>query len=740
MEKLLQETIVGAEFDSSARDPPPRCHPGTRLAIIQRCLNFIIQCIGEGKLRWVVGPAGVGKSAVMQMVTESVPDDIVFASVFLSVNGRRDGSKTILTIAYQLAVKSGPYRQFIRDQITFDPSLLRKSLPVQFKKFIVEPFMFGHLFEPSRRFLVVIDGLDECDNHATQRKILELITDFCVAHPTSPIAWIIASRPEPHITSFFEKAKVKRAYTKEEIEIDSDEACEEVQRYLRDELEKIKEEHPTLRYKREWPLELEFTKIASAAGGLFAYAATVVRYIGNSTDAGPAAQLRRVLETIDASARDHAVGRDHPMDQLDALYKRILSNVPDHVMVNTRKLLLLHSCDYFTRLGFRARCNMLGLTEDDAYDAIRHLHAVMRIPDPDQADDGLAYYHKSFDDFLHNFERSGFSQKFIMEGHQLANSTSLRIIEDLRDDGVVKGGDIRINSDGLLKGYCDNISLSWPGDERFQMTDDELRITLYGEVMRLARIFFFTSVDFQKSISCFHALTTRFAVTPVDFPFYRLPECAFVSSFKPYPIFNAELSHQDRFRDELAKLGKLKQVPLQAFDYPAVCGDVELRFTSPTGSGIKVLDPWNTSCEVSFQFNYCSGFNKSHPIQHKQRDLDDLQQQLGWSTSFRRYYQTDSGAEDDEDAGIPRFHVSTLQPSHEKWYEFNRPRTYPVICMHCTRRFARHFMSHQDVLATVFVDGTQMSYVELTFIDPDDGVSEWRYRFFHSGRPSSTDV
>jgi hypothetical protein len=255
MEKLLQETIIGAEFDSSARDPPPRCHPGTRLAIIQRCLDFIAQCLDEGKLRWVVGPAGVGKSAIMQMVTENAPDGIVFASVFLSVNGRRAGSKTILIIAYQLAVKYGPYRQFIRDQITFDPSLLHKSLSVQFNKFIVEPFMSRHLnFEPSRRFLVVIDGLDECDDTLTQRKLFELITNFCITHPTSPIAWIIASRPEPHITLFFDKAGVKRAYTKEEMVIDSDEACEEVQRYLRDELKKIKDEHPTLRYKREWPL------------------------------------------------------------------------------------------------------------------------------------------------------------------------------------------------------------------------------------------------------------------------------------------------------------------------------------------------------------------------------------------------------------------------------------------------------------------------------------------------------
>ncbi|EKM77979.1 hypothetical protein AGABI1DRAFT_60911, partial [Agaricus bisporus var. burnettii JB137-S8] len=276
MDKLLQHTIIGAEFDSSDRHPPPKCHPGTRLAIIERCKNLIVQCDGKEKMRWVVGGAGVGKSAIMQIVAEEIPAD---ASVFFSVNGRNDGTKFFLTIAYQLAVKYEPYRQFIRNAINRDPSLLRKSLPAQFRKFIVDPFIDQHLFNPSQRFVIIIDGLDECDNPKTQREILGLISDFCIKYSASPVVWFVASRPEPHITSFFDNARVKPVYTKEEVEIDSDEACAEVQTYLRDELNEIKLAYPTLRSKREWPTGLEFTKIATAAGGLFAYASTVVRFI-----------------------------------------------------------------------------------------------------------------------------------------------------------------------------------------------------------------------------------------------------------------------------------------------------------------------------------------------------------------------------------------------------------------------------------------------------------------------------
>jgi hypothetical protein len=552
----------------------------------------------------------------MQMVTEKAPDGIIFASIFLSINGRANGSKTILTIAYQLAVKCGPYRQFIRDQISLDPSLLRKSLSVQFNKFIVEPFMLQHLFEPSLRFLIVIDGLDECDNPQVQRELLRLITNFCVTYSASPITWIVASRPEPHITSFFDKPEVKHVYTREEMEVDSDEACEEVQRYLRDELKKIALEHPTLKHKREWPLEHESTRIASSAGGLFAYAVTVVRYIDDPHYGDPAAQLRRVLKIIDASAKDDISGREHPMARLDALYKRIFANIPDDVMINARKLLPVHSYYGWNNVTFRELCNRLGLTEDAAYGAIRHLYAVMKIPEPHKADDErLAYYHKSFGDFLGDFKRSGLSDNFKAEGRQLCIHSSLRILAEVPYDseGGASGEDISVLGGCRAKGRCDTISLSWPGDGRFQMTDEELRIRLYTGLMRWILLKFMPGDNDYRNISFFHALTTRFTVPGTFFRFYKLRYCAFVSSSRLYCISNAETSHQDVFRDELTELGKLKQVPLRTLDYAALCGRIDLRFTSPVGIDIGLSDPWSPSCKVSYSFVFVK-FAESEPM------------------------------------------------------------------------------------------------------------------------------
>jgi hypothetical protein len=298
MKELLEETIRGAESDSSDRDPPPRCHPGTRLAILERCLYFISNCDGVKKIRWVVGAAGVGKSAIMQSVAESPELAVNYhASVFFSINGRNEGGKTIMTLSYQFAAKSTPYRQVIEQEITHDPSLLRSSIAKQFKKLIIEPLISNTTLSSASRVLVIIDGLDECHDARTQLELLRLISNFCLKHPSSPLVWLIASRPEPHITSFFSKATVVPAYAKEEVPVNSDEARADVERFLRDELTEIRDLSVSL--DPQWPEERDLWRLANAAGGLFAYAQTAVRYIGDSRIGSPTSQLSEVLHIVD---------------------------------------------------------------------------------------------------------------------------------------------------------------------------------------------------------------------------------------------------------------------------------------------------------------------------------------------------------------------------------------------------------------------------------------------------------
>jgi len=56
--------------DSADRDPPPRCHPGTREKATEDIVHWIEELNPSSTVLWVSGRAGVGKSALMQKIAE----------------------------------------------------------------------------------------------------------------------------------------------------------------------------------------------------------------------------------------------------------------------------------------------------------------------------------------------------------------------------------------------------------------------------------------------------------------------------------------------------------------------------------------------------------------------------------------------------------------------------------------------------------------------------------------------
>jgi hypothetical protein len=126
MALLVSYIIFGAAHDDSARNYPPKCHPGTRVKILQRLTTWFYNTKRLKSLLWISGPAGVGKSAIVQTFAESVEHPV--ASVFVSrPNKRNDPNRFFTTIAYQLAVHVDAYRIYIVERLTANPYLLNKS-------------------------------------------------------------------------------------------------------------------------------------------------------------------------------------------------------------------------------------------------------------------------------------------------------------------------------------------------------------------------------------------------------------------------------------------------------------------------------------------------------------------------------------------------------------------------------------------------------------------------------------
>ncbi|KXN82175.1 hypothetical protein AN958_02984 [Leucoagaricus sp. SymC.cos] len=402
----------GAEYDSSERDPPPKCHPGTRQKIIERIQFWFHNPFRTRRLLWLVGPAGVGKSAIMQTLAEIEAQRSMISTLFFSATQRRtDPAKVIATIAYRIAVQYPPYHKFLRTALAADPKLIEKSIKAQFFAFFVLPFVKMKLYSGSSPLIIFIDGLDECDGREEQLLFLALISCFTQFYPEAPLLWVVASRPEEHITAFLARQRLKSCHDKEEVSVDATEACEDMERYLRLEFEKIRARNPVIRTLfPHWPPENEFLKLLIAAVGHFAYGTTAIRFISQGD---PISRFQLILDFINTATSSSGASNLQPMAQLDALYEHLVSRVEPEDCPGAKEILGFLHTDSPHYISDKDRnmvfmCNWLGMAPNVAYTALRQLHSVLDVPPPDATiKTCIKIYHKSFSDFLCDPNRSG---------------------------------------------------------------------------------------------------------------------------------------------------------------------------------------------------------------------------------------------------------------------------------------------------------------------------------------------
>ncbi|KAF9444723.1 hypothetical protein P691DRAFT_796267 [Macrolepiota fuliginosa MF-IS2] len=373
---MLPHVIPGAEFNSAARDPPPKCHPDTRTQIRADLQNHIND---SARLIWIHGPAGVGKSAIMQTLAETVS---TCATLFFSRSSdppRNDSKKVFITLAYSLAVTSDDYYQYIEARLFKDPAFLEKSLAEQFHRLFIVPFVNNIVEAGCQRWVVLLDGLDECKNdHNDQCRIVDLISDSIVRHAgATPFVWVIASRPEAHLMTALRKHQRNfRGRTAEfwecEVPVDSDDAAQDMERYLHTEFIKIREDNPDAfsSSASTWPSDGDFLKVSKASSGLFVFASTLMNYI--SIDRPPS-RLKLIVSLIDRCILDSTRISQRPFSFLDMLYTQIMSDIQEDLLPIAKSLLgyfRLVSDKSIRGMGLVSACNILGLCQDEAYDAL----------------------------------------------------------------------------------------------------------------------------------------------------------------------------------------------------------------------------------------------------------------------------------------------------------------------------------------------------------------------------------
>ncbi|KAF9442415.1 hypothetical protein P691DRAFT_847629 [Macrolepiota fuliginosa MF-IS2] len=416
MEFLANRGTIDATLTATARYPPPECHAETRLGLRNRIMTWFRDPDRDSNLLWLRGPAGVGKSAVAQTIAQECKNQgLLVATFFFSrPNNRIDPDCVIPTLAYQLATENLSYRHAITSLIIKDPKFFGNALPTQFQRLIVDLLSSCDHSSTSGPILIVLDGLDECHSDDSQKDFIKLVTTFAAEcrKEDLPYVWIITSRPEWQIVSTFDQLQGPGQYHEERLHVHDPESQRDVERVLRDGFREIRQKYRDSFTEGEpWPGEAQIRVVSEMASGHFAFADTLVKFVGNAVVEDPIDQLAICLDFLQGNHVPE--GGANPLDPLTLLYRGILQTV--HKMHRHNAILTLATSFLRTRKwgfgGVSASIgdivNFLFLDKGKFHRSLRKLHSVVSVPSAEHPDQPLEVYHRSFSDFTQQICRTG---------------------------------------------------------------------------------------------------------------------------------------------------------------------------------------------------------------------------------------------------------------------------------------------------------------------------------------------
>ncbi|KAJ7635266.1 hypothetical protein FB45DRAFT_1057137 [Roridomyces roridus] len=390
LQTLYRVTATDASHDSGERFPPPQCHPQTRTDILQQFSHWASTNDPSTRILWLHGPAGAGKSAIAQtLCQEMAADDHPVASFFFKRGdpSRGESMKLFPTIAYQLAYLIPEFRTAIVDCVG-GAHIFNKPLSTQLKTLIMEPW---HQLPNTHNAIVVIDGLDECTGEKRQQEIVRSIAQGFIGNPT-PLRFLIASRPEPHIAELFQEPSLQNIHR----EINIAPSFTDIHTFLRDEFGRISQDHRMMvGVTAPWPSHEVLEHLIQRSSGYFIYAATVIKFI-NDPDFRPTDRLNIIMGMAKPK-------HGSPYAALDQLYTQILDEVPDGSQL-LRILAVLAAHHVLPMFQIE---QLLGLESGDVWLTLRRARSVLDVPSQHMDTTPLRSHHASFIDFLQDEARSG---------------------------------------------------------------------------------------------------------------------------------------------------------------------------------------------------------------------------------------------------------------------------------------------------------------------------------------------
>ncbi|TEB24424.1 hypothetical protein FA13DRAFT_1739274, partial [Coprinellus micaceus] len=438
LDELAMRSAPGAVANAEERAYAPRCLHETRTRVLNDLGEW---SAAEGrwkdaKLLVLTGPAGHGKTAIMQSFSETLlrqsrETRVVVATFFFkaTIPDQNQPKALVTTLAYQVAEHWPSFQDNIVSVIRDNVRILSTSLEHQMDHLLTGPIVRSHASPPSPPFVVIcaVDGLDECDGDDAQSRVI------CLLHTLSTIPntrVVLASRPEFPIQSVLKSGMSGMLH----IDLNKDyNAAGDICQFTWVRLLEIRDKLLPSIDRVSWPRERDAEQIADHSSGQFILAETAMKYVDDRRY-DPRKRLEEVLDLCGGASNLRAArrgtasrGSTRPLDVLDALFTGILERAtrntypdwePKRGVLELASLVwiligLVPSRIEAASLPFPRYISLwvieeaLGRQSGDLARELSDLHSLLDVPQDIYGPNKISAHHKSFLDFLGDPGRSG---------------------------------------------------------------------------------------------------------------------------------------------------------------------------------------------------------------------------------------------------------------------------------------------------------------------------------------------
>ena len=349
---------------------------------------------------WLNGLAGTGKSTIAQTFAERMfADGRLGASFFCSrdFEDRSNLQAIFPTLAFQLAYRYPVFRDRLLQVLKACPDARQESLNSQMERLIVGPLKAAHT--PT---LIIIDALDECKDETPASAILSILSRYIKEIPD--VKFFVTGRPEPRIRSGF---RLKSLLPITEVlklhEVKPKGVNNDIKLFFQTQLTDIAENRSDCGSSGDWPSQADVEILCRKAAGYFIYASTVVKFVA-SENHPPPERLTLITSLPQTTAEEGRSG-------VDQLYVNVLRHAFHNIQTNNTQFythlrtILGMVLLIFNPLSIKSLSELLKghHTSLSILSTMRSLHSVLLVPD--NMENPILTFHKSFPDFLTDPER-----------------------------------------------------------------------------------------------------------------------------------------------------------------------------------------------------------------------------------------------------------------------------------------------------------------------------------------------